>query len=43
MITPKEMREEINRISKSKEGYRMFLQEIGVVFKKNGKIEVKQI
>jgi len=43
MITPQEMRVEMKRINRTEKASREFLKEIGVVFKKNGKIEVKSI
>ena len=43
MITPDEMREEMKEILRTRESNRAFLREIGVVFKKNGQIEVKPI
>ena len=43
MITPEEMREEMKKILSSKRATRAFLRRIGVVFKKNGEIEVRPI
>lgn len=43
IITPDEMREEMKEILRTRESNRAFLREIGVVFKKNGQIEVKPI
>ena len=43
MITPEEMRDEMRTILRSKRETRAFLRRIGVVFKKNGQIEVKPV
>ena len=43
MITPEEMREEMKKILRTKKSNRAFLRRIGVVFKKDGQIEVKPI
>lgn len=43
MITPEEMREEMKKILRTKKSNRAFLRRIGVVFKKNGQIEVRPI
>ena len=43
MITPEEMREEMKIILRTKKSNRAFLRRIGVVFKKDGQIEVKPI
>ena len=43
MITPEEMREEIKKILRTKKSNRAFLRRIGVVFKKDGQIEVRPI
>ncbi len=43
MITPEEMREEMKIILRTKKTNRAFLRRIGVVFKKDGQIEVRPI
>ena len=43
MITPEEMREEMKKILRTKKSNRAFLRRIGVVFKKDGQIEVRPI
>ena len=45
IITPEEMREEMEmkKILRTKKSNRAFLRRIGVVFKKNGQIEVRPI
>ena len=43
MITPEEIREEQKKILSSRRATRAFLRRIGVVFKKNGEIEVRPV